>query len=209
MPRLFSMALLGLAGAGVYLKYVRPVVLNWGARPDEVAARLPGDDVVAAPAVQSTRATTIDAAPADIWPWLLQMGPRPRAGIYTYDWLERLLGIDIENSDRILPEFQHLEAGEFLGLNDKGEGLKVLEVRPYEAVVVQWVPAGSTWAFVLVPEGDQTRFISRNRIIGSGPAFWFVMAFMEPGSLVMEWKMLQGFKERAERLKRERLAQPD
>ena len=50
------------------------------------------------------------------------------------------------------------------------------------------------------PDGT-TRLVSRNRLRGSGPLFWAGMVgFMEPGSLVMERKMLLGIKERAERL---------
>jgi hypothetical protein len=133
------------------------------------------------------------------------MGPRPRGGVYTYDWIERLLGIDIENADRIMPEFQHLEPGEMMGLNDSGQGIQVMEVQHERAIVLQWVPARSTWTFGLYPEGDgTTRLISRNRLRPSNPLVWAGMvAFMEPGSLVMERKMLMGIKERAERLARD------
>ena len=120
--------------------------------------------------------------------------------MYTYDWIERRLGIDIANSDRILPEFQHLEPGEFFALNKDGtNGLTVRRVDPERALVLQWT-AGSSWAFILLPEEDSTRLISRNRIPGGGWKFWLGMvAFMEPGSLVMEWKMLRGIKKRVER----------
>jgi hypothetical protein len=191
----------GVFLARVYARRLRPHVLDWGATPEEASGALPGDDILEDIAVQTTRAITIDAPPEDIWPWLVQMGPRPRAGVYTYDWVERLLGIDIENSDRILPEFQHLEPGEFLGLDENGSnGLAVRQVEENRALVLQWVPATSTWAFVLEPTGDgRTRLLSRNRIPGSGLGFRVGMAFMEPGSLVMERKMLEGIKERVER----------
>jgi hypothetical protein len=35
------------------------------------------------------------------------MGPSPRGGAYTYDWIENLLGLDMHSADRFLPEFQH------------------------------------------------------------------------------------------------------
>jgi hypothetical protein len=154
---------------------------------------MPGDELLANASLQTTRAITIGTTPDHIWPWLVQMGPRPRAGVYTYDWLERLLGIDIENSNRILPEFQQLEVGEFFRLNRRGQGLRV-------RLVLQWEPANSTWEFGLYPNGSGTRLVSRNRIPSSGLFFRPAMVlFMEPGSLVMERKMLQGIKERAER----------
>lgn len=143
---------------------------------------------------------TIEAPATEIWPWLVQMGPKPRAGVYTYDWVERMLGIDIENSDRILPEFQHLEPGETFELNDK-TSVVVREVEPGSHLVLQWEPAKSTWAFCLRPADDgTTRLISRNRIPGGGPGFWLMMVgVMEWASLIMERKMLFGIKARAER----------
>jgi hypothetical protein len=203
MKRLVKLCLACAAALG-YARYGRPWVRNWGATREEVERSMPGDDIVADASVQTTRAITIDAPPSAIWPWLVQTGPRPRAGAYTYDWIERLLGIDIENKDTILPDYQHLEPGEFLGLNDKGQGLAVRAVEPGRALVLQWEPQKSTWTFCLYPEGDaRTRLVSRNRIAASGSLAWlFMVAFMEAGSLVMERKMLLGIKERAERLHR-------
>jgi hypothetical protein len=197
-------------GAGVagYLRFGRPRVLNWGATDEEVARRMAGDEIVPDVSLQTTRAIAIEAGPEHIWPWLVQMGPRPRAGAYTYDWVERLLGIDIVNSDRILPQFQHLDAGEYMPLDSKGNGITAREVQPERHLVLQWVPAGSTWSFGLYAEpGGRTRLVSRNRIKGKGPMFWLGMVgFMEAGSSVMERKMLLGIKERAERLTRSGVA---
>ncbi len=39
------------------------------------------------------------------------MGPG-RGGAYTCDWIERRLGIDIHNTDRVIPELQDLKVGE-------------------------------------------------------------------------------------------------
>ena len=185
-----------------YIRFVRPWVLNWGATTEDVERAMPGDDILLDSSLQTTRVITISAPPQGIWPWLVQMGPRPRAGAYTYDWIERLLGVDIQNTGRILPEYQHLEVGEFLAVNDKGQGIMVRDVQPERFLVLQWIPAKSTWAFGLYPEdGGRTRLVSRNRLSGSGPLFRLGMiAFMEPGSLVMERKMLLGIKSRAETL---------
>jgi len=58
------------------------------------------------------------------------------------------------------------------------------------------------WTFALERSGESTRLISRNRIAMKGAAAGqrLGMLVMEPGSLVMERKMLLGIKERAERL---------
>jgi hypothetical protein len=63
----------------------------------------------------STRAIDIHAPASAVWPWLAQMGPSPRGGAYTYDWIENLLGLDMHSVDRVLPEFQHPEVGETIG----------------------------------------------------------------------------------------------
>jgi hypothetical protein len=199
------MLVAALAGVLVYARFLRPRVLNWNATADEIARRMPGDDVLPEATLQTTRAITVNAPPWAIWPWLLQMGPRPRGGIYTYDWIERLLGIDIENADRILPEFQHLEPGEMMGMNESGAGIQVIAVESERSIVLQWMPARSTWTFALYPSGHgTTRLISRNRLRPANVLAWAGMAgFMELGSLVMERKMLLGIKERAEKLARD------
>ena len=59
------------------------------------------------------------------------------------------------------------------------------------------------WIFALVAGDGQTRLISRNRIATPGappPVRLFNLLLMEPGSLVMERKMLLGIKQRAEGL---------
>jgi hypothetical protein len=73
------------AGAVVaYLTVGRKPCLTWGATDEEAQQLLPGDELLEAPDLISTRAITIDAPPAAIWPWLLQMGSG-KGGGYTYD----------------------------------------------------------------------------------------------------------------------------
>ena len=95
-------------GAGlVYRKLVRQPILTWGATAEEAAGRLPGDELLEDADGVATRAITIDAPAAAVWPWIAQMGPSPRGGAYTYDWIENLLGLNMHSADRVLPEFQH------------------------------------------------------------------------------------------------------
>src|SRR5262245_50438264 len=90
------------AVGGLYLAVLRDRHLNWHATAEE-GGPLPGDELLPDAAVVSTRVVEIDAPPAAVWPWLVQMGPG-RGGAYTYDWLERRLGVPIENTNRIVPE---------------------------------------------------------------------------------------------------------
>ena len=79
-----------------------------GATRDERRRRLPGDDVCAHPQIVTTHATTIDAPPEAVWPWLVQMG-WGRAQWYTARWVDRLLfPANGPSADRIVPELQHI-----------------------------------------------------------------------------------------------------
>ena len=70
-----AVAALTAASAGAaYVLAVRPRLLRWGATTQEAAGPLPGDEIIPAPRMQSTRAITISAPVAEVWPWLVQMG---------------------------------------------------------------------------------------------------------------------------------------
>ena len=178
--------------------------LSWGATDEEVARTLPGDDLLAVPDIVSTRAVWIDAPAGEIWPWLVQMGPG-RAGAYTYDWIENLFGLGMHSADRILPQFQDLKVGDAQRLGKRGPVLRVSVLEPERALVMRSDDGNWIWGFILVREGTGTRLISRNRIAvpGAPPAVRALNTYlMEPGSLIMERRMLLGIKQRAQRLVR-------
>src|SRR4051794_30418599 len=93
MPVGAGLVLTGLAASVAYSKRARRWYLTWGATAAETTARLPGDELLDDPDLQSTRAISIDAPPEAVWPWLVQMGSG-RGGAYTYDWVENLFGLD-------------------------------------------------------------------------------------------------------------------
>jgi hypothetical protein len=194
-------AIAALAGVFVlYRRLLRAPVLTWGATAEEAARRLPGDELLEDADVVSTRAITVNAPAAAIWPWLVQMGPG-RGGAYTYDWIENLFGLDIHSVDVVLREFQHLAVGDVM--SDK-QGLPAMRVQILDPErLLSWRSEDGTWmwTFALVEEAGGTRLISRNRIrVGGSLGGRLGMLVMEPGSLVMERKMLLGIKQRAERL---------
>jgi hypothetical protein len=193
----------------VYRHYVREWVLTWGATADEVERRLPGDELLDPADIVATRAIGIDAPPSAIWPWLVQMGPG-RAGAYTYDWIENLFGLNMHSADRIVPEWQQLEVGDVLRSKEGQSGMRVEFLEP-ERVLSNRSEAGDwVWTFALEQKKGATRLISRNRIAMKGAAAgqWLGMLVMEPGSLVMERKMLLGIKQRAEQLAAEQSSGP-
>ena len=146
----------------------------------------------------STRAIEIDAPALHVWPWLAQMGPSPRGGAYTYDWIEKLLGLNMRSVERILPEFQHPEIGDTISLGSNR--MRVERVEPHQALAWRSEDGNWVWTFVLAERGGRTRLISRNRFRLPTLAARIGMLPMEPASLVMERRMLFGIKQRAERL---------
>jgi hypothetical protein len=194
---------LALAAAAEVASYPlwRAWCLNWGATGEEAAATLPGDELLPGAGIVSTRAIWIDAPPASVWPWLVQMGPG-RGGVYTYDWVENLFGLGVHSVDKILPEFGDLKVGDAQRLGSRGPVLRVAVLDPERALVFRSDDGNWVWAFALAADGAGTRLISRNRIVtpgASGPARALYRYVMEPGSLIMERKMLLGIRQRAER----------
>src|SRR3954447_13501376 len=204
--RLFR-ALFVVAGlCSLYSRVLRPRVLTWGAAEAEAGSRLPGDELLEDADGVSTRAVWIDAPAAAVWPWVAQMGPDPRGGAYTYDWIENLLGLGMHSVDRVLPEYKHPRIGDTIALGSNR--MRIGRVDPER--VLAWRSDDGTWvwAFVVEEPDGRTRLISRNRFRLASLVARIGMLPMEPGSLVMERKMLRGIKKRAERLNSETLSPP-
>jgi hypothetical protein len=209
--------------AGVVLAVAYPAArrwaIRWGASVDEAAMPLPGDDLLLDPSMETTRAITIDAPAVAVWPWLVQMG-QDRAGLYSYDWLERLVGLDFHNADRIVPEWQRLEVGDQIRAAPASAGpeagFTVVAVDPGRSLVTAIgdpavvVPAaqagrleeGGTWTFVLHPlAGHRSRLVVRlrSRFGLPRPLEVLLARLVEPLHFVMERKQLLGIAERARR----------
>ena len=58
-----------------------------GSTPEERQLRMPGDEFVPQPHILTNHAITIEAQPADVWPWLTQMGWH-LGGYYTPEWVD-------------------------------------------------------------------------------------------------------------------------
>jgi hypothetical protein len=172
--------------------------LSWGATPEETAGRLPGDELLEEADGVATRAITINAPASAVWPWIAQMGPAPRGGAYTYDWIENLLGLDMHSADRVLPEFQDPQIGEGFGYGANRMSFAIIE--PEQVLATRSADGNWVWTFVLEDRGGATRLISRNRFRLPRLRDRIGMIPMEPGSLVMERAMLRGIKRRAEAL---------
>ncbi len=189
-------AVLAAGACALYYTVLRRPILTWGATDQEAASRLPGDDLLEDADGVSTRAIEIDAPASAVWPWLAQMGPSPRGGAYTYDWIENLLGLNMHSVDRVLREFQHPEIGETIDLG--ANRMRLERVEPEHVIAWRSEDGNWVWTFVLTEDHGKTRLISRNRFRLPTIVARIGMLPMEPGSLVMERKMLLEIRKRAE-----------
>ncbi len=201
------LAAIAAAGAVAAYRQGRRAQLAFGATAEEEAAELPGDDLVEGADLVATRAITIRASAADVWPWLVQMG-QGRGGFYSYDRLENLAGCDITSAEDVVPEWQGVHVGDEVRLHPEF-ALPVAVLLPQEALVLHGagpvdddgpVPFDFTWAFVLRPADDgRTRLVVRERY---GYRTGWAGRMVEPVSwvsFVMTERMLRGIRDRAER----------
>lgn len=188
---------------------------TYGASVDERGTRLPGDGIVPKPQLVVTHATSIDATPDQVWPWLIQMGWH-RGGWYTARWVDRLLFPgNWPSADRILDDLQDLQVGDFIpdGAPETQCGFLVEELERDRCLVLHstshlplgWREKGIaavnwTWAFVLRSEEEgRTRLIfrwcARTRPWWLTAGAWAVIV---PADYLMSRDMLQGIKRRVE-----------
>jgi hypothetical protein len=199
-----GLAVAGAAALATYHWGLRPWYERWGAADKEIAAALPGDELVPAPKFLRTKAVTVQAPVENVWPWLLQMG-QGKAGLYSYEFIENcLLGCDIHNSDRLVSEWQEVQVGDLVRLIPKDRQgpppYIVAMIEPYRALVLghkdENGPWFDTWQFVLQPVAAQaTRLIHRVRGGSMG-----ALDLLQFGYFIMERRMVLGIKQRAEAL---------
>ena len=193
-------ALAVVAAAVIFFGLYRPWHLGWGATAEELAQRMPGDEIVRRPVFNATRAVTVNARPEDVWPWIVQIGFH-RAGWYTYDLLDNF---GRRSAERIVPELQHLEVGDLIPFAPgKDAGPRVKELQPNRWMVLGGKTSDqATWTWVLSPMPDgTTRLMTRVRAPVSWreplSAVWLVL--LEVADFPMMRKCLLGIKRRAEK----------
>lgn len=189
-------ALIFLHGLGALL---RPLHDRWGASTADLDRALPGDDRIVHVDSVTTRAVTIAAPPAAVWPWLVQLGAG-RAGWYAFDIVDNL---GRPSAEHLLGEHQRLAPGDVIPSGPRGTGFRVLEVQPEHHLLLAAPGLGSTgtWCFFLDPQPDgRTRLIERLR---GRSEWWSPMRWLGAEAdlldLVMMRRHLLGIKARAER----------
>jgi hypothetical protein len=206
-------SLLALAG-GAYAVAIRPRMLRWGATEEEVRQPYPGADLIAGGERGATMATTIDASPAAVWPWLVQMGC-DRAGWYSWD---RLDNGGRPSAERIHPEWQEIAVGDRLASLPNGSawfevaalepchflGLRApLDLRghPFDTAGVRpRLYVDSLWGFLLIElPGGRSRLVvsgyaaARPRLLQAITNF----VFWEPAHWIMQVRQFENLSRRA------------
>jgi hypothetical protein len=179
---------------------------NWGTTKEECRMRLPGDELVGEPVLQATEAVWIDAPPSAIWPWLVQIG-QDRGGLYSYQALEKVIGLRFHNADRVHPEWQDLAMGDvvrlapngWMGLRD-GLTLSVDAITPERSIVLRAAPPNlpqAAWSFHLQSHGDdRSRLLARARVGLRHPGEVVAMELARPVIALMTRGVLLGIKRR-------------
>lgn len=150
-----------------------------GSTAEERRAWMPGDETVRRPQVVATHAATIPAPPAQVWPWLMQVGWH-RGGWYTPRWVDVLLfPANAPSADRLLGR-RDLVVGDFVpdGAPETECGFVVRSVAIGEHLLLEsrthlplswrrrgWARLHWTWCFTLRPAdgGTATRLVFRWR----------------------------------------------
>jgi hypothetical protein len=210
----------GFVGAGgmvlnLLTPFLRGVRSHWGLERALAERDHPGDELVAHPKWGWTHAIEVDAKAQDVWGWLAQVGA-DRAGFYSYQWLENLVGCELRNASQIHPEWEH-RLGDELILHPDMPGLKVVDLERNRYFVALGDPAADpstatagnaegvrfSWLFLLEPVlAGGTRVISRVRSDypdGLSSAVKYGPYLTESIGFVMDRRMLLGIKARAER----------
>lgn len=187
-----------------YFGLVRRWLLRWGATAGEVARPMPGDGILGAGASSTTRAVTIGVPAHHVWPWLAQLG-YGRAGWYSYDWLDN---DGQPSAGRIHLEWQQLRPDDRI-LMMPGSGFDVAEIEDGHYFTARAPDQTVSWCLAVEPVDERScRLISRWRArwhVTPASAAW--IALSEPGSFIMERRMLLGIKARAEQAARPGLTQ--
>ena len=203
----------GLAAAGGFVfAYSRG--RTSGSTLEERQRRLAGDELVPNAQVSVTHSRTLPAPPADVWPWLVQVG-WGRGGWYTPRWVDLVFfPANRPSAAHILPMYQELHAGDVIpdGPPEAECGFVVTDIEPERHLVLRstshlplswrqhgWAEVDWTWTFVLVPshDGRSTRLIFRWR--SRTKPWWLTAAvhsFVIPADAVMSRGMLRGLDSR-------------
>ncbi|MEX0288506.1 MAG: hypothetical protein AB3N14_05300 [Flavobacteriaceae bacterium] len=219
-----SQILGGFEGVGIIILcfltiFLRKARSRWGLSKLDVNRTFPADQLVTSPNHGFTHGIIIEAPAENVWPWIAQIG-QGKGGFYSYEALENIMGLNIYNADRILPQYQNPKVGQLVSFGpdaayplvycEPGRGMAIenkLDLNSKKkANIKDSDPSNTvhlTWLWYIEEIDEYTsRFISRNRVALDGTSKYnFIMGILlEPIIFAMDRKMCLGIKKRAERL---------
>ena len=185
--------------------------VNWGATTLECTRLWPGDALAPSAVETFTRAIDIDASAEVVWSWVIQFG-LDRAGFYSYELLERMVGIPVKNVEVLLPNYQPIELGTEIKLHPNAPGIPIGAL--LEARYICFGQRGNmtanipdprrSWSIYIEPHTKKScRLILRScieelRVPTLGKRLG--LALEEPIDFLMEQRMLRTIRRLAENL---------
>lgn len=141
---------------------------SWAVAPtaDEIAAAMPGDELLPDADVVMDRAFTVAAPPAQVWPWIAQLG-KGRAGWYLPARLERLLPRRNRASRTVQDRWQHLAVGdEIPDYGRRDDTFTVARIAAPHTLLYTSRRGRTdvTWSITLTPHTAGTRVALRLRL---------------------------------------------
>lgn len=197
-----------------YAAFGRSMMLRMGTTNEELAAVLPGDELISANVPNFytyNHAVTINAPKEYVWPYIVQMGYK-RAGWYNLDFINNAAAKgdyfyeNNRSADRVIPELQNLKVGDRIFLVPEVVGVDVKELVPNEYLLLLGGTAEKaevTWLYYIKPIGEnQVRLIVRWREAQKNDFTTKLMnkLITEPGGCgVQQTLNMNGIKSRAEK----------
>ncbi|HOD06088.1 MAG TPA: hypothetical protein PKH92_13670 [Anaerolineaceae bacterium] len=207
MPPLIIITIILVVLLLFYLILFRPWQLRWGATNDEIKRSMPGDDIVAEPSFNATRAVSINAPAETIYPWIVQMGVG-RAGWYSYDLLDNL---GRPSAEVILPAHQNRQIGDVVPMSPDGKQGMWVKDFSNNKWMLWWDKIGeNSWVWEIYAEGEaHSRLVTRVRVKYRwfSPTILFNL-LIEFCDIIMMRKCMLGIKRRAETMARLQVTVP-
>lgn len=171
----------------------------WGATKEEINSPVVGDELIPDARLVATRCITIAATPAEVFPWLRQMG-FGRAGWYSYDWIDNL---GRKSASTIESKWQSLNPGDLIPGGPAN--FQAVVVDPPRAFVMRLVHKGRAsqrvqfvLAYELRDHQSGTRLVTRMRARIDAPGGRLAeKLLLAPGDGIMLRRQLLNVAQRA------------